>query len=90
MQDMIDFHFQSRLPVLVIFCRGCHPATSAFAFAFGIIGGTGVSDMKKVKPSQIAAKDSIRGPQKASNTSGGFGRVLTERARTQGGDHPVY
>jgi hypothetical protein len=53
---MIDFHFQSRLPVLVIFCRGCHPATSAFAFAFGIIGGTGVSDMKKVKPSQIAAK----------------------------------
>jgi hypothetical protein len=86
MQSMIDFRFQSRLPVVVIQCRGCPPATSAFAFAFGIIEGTGVSDMKKFEPSQIAAKI----VSKASNTSGGFGRFLIEGARTHSGDHPVY
>jgi hypothetical protein len=90
MQRMIDFHFQSRFPVLVIFCRGCHPATSALAFACGIIGGTGVSDMKKFKPSQLAIFDVIEGPQKASDTSSGFGRVLIEGARTRSGDHSVY
>ena len=60
MQSMSDFHFRSRLPALVIFRRVCHPATSAF----GIIESTGVSDMKKVKPSQITAKNSIPGVSK--------------------------
>ena len=86
MQIRIDFHFPSSLPVVIIFCRGSHPATSAF----GIVVSTGVSDMKKFKPSQLAIFDVIEGPQKASDTSSGFGRVLIEGARTRSGDHSVY
>jgi hypothetical protein len=85
MQSMSDLHFRSRLPVVIISRRGGHPAT----FAFDGIGGTGVSDMKKYKPSQLAIIDVIKGPEKASNISSGPSRVLREDARTQSGDHPV-
>jgi len=79
MQSMNTLHFGSGFPVVLTPCRGCRPAT----LAFDGIGSTGVLDMKKVKPSQLAANNRVKGPQKASNTSSGFSLVLSRVLRQE-------